>query len=83
MSTIYNKGNVLGKTAGPFHGLFLQLLANDIVELSVDKNKTKHIGPDKLLAKHIVVKLGQVNIGNGVKGLAILQRSSWADITCI
>ena len=44
--------------AGPFHGLFLQLLAKGILELSIDTNEARNIGSDKPLAKHIVVKLG-------------------------
>ena len=55
--SIYVVGSVPSKSAETFHGLFLQLLAKGILELSVETNEVKNIGSDKLLAKHIVVKL--------------------------
>ena len=80
---IYATGDVPKREAAPFHGLFLQLLANGIIELVVDENELKNIGSDKLLSKHVAVKLGQMEIGGGVKGLAILQTSAWAGIKYI
>ena len=60
--TIYAESSIPGSVAGPFHGLFLQLLANGIIELTIDKNESKNIGSDKILSKHIVVELGQRDI---------------------
>ena len=42
--SIYVTGLVPGKSAGPFHDLFLQLLAKGILELSVETNEAKNIG---------------------------------------
>ena len=77
---IYLKGLVPGKSAAPFHGFFLQLLAKGIPELSVETNEAKNIGSDKLLVKYIVVKIGQVDIGHGICGLAIPSNAAWAGI---
>mmetsp|Transcript_11434 Transcript_11434/g.25104 ORF Transcript_11434/g.25104 Transcript_11434/m.25104 type:complete len:717 (-) Transcript_11434:43-2193(-) len=79
--TIYVQGSVPKKLAGQFHGLFLQLLANGILELSVDEKESKNIGSDKLLAKNIIVKLGQMTTEDGTMGLAILQSRAWAGIS--
>ena len=61
------------KLAGQFHGLVLQLLGAGILELAVASTVSKNIGSDKLLSKHIVMKLGMRAMQTGVDGLAILQ----------
>ena len=48
--------------------------------MSVETNEAKNIESDKILAKHIVVELGKVDIGDGVCGLAILSNAVWAGI---
>ena len=78
---VYIKGSVPEKLVGQFHGLFLQLLANWILELSVEKKESKNIGSDMLLAKHIVVELKQMTSKDGIKGIAILQSRAWAGIS--
>eukprot|EP00580_Thalassiosira_gravida_P005591 CAMPEP_0201654552 /NCGR_PEP_ID=MMETSP0493-20130528/45557_1 /ASSEMBLY_ACC=CAM_ASM_000838 /TAXON_ID=420259 /ORGANISM="Thalassiosira gravida, Strain GMp14c1" /LENGTH=392 /DNA_ID=CAMNT_0048131113 /DNA_START=666 /DNA_END=1844 /DNA_ORIENTATION=- len=78
---IYVTGFVPKTLAGQFHGLFLQLLAAGILELDVETAQTKNVGLDKLLSKHIVVKLGSQNTEEGVSGLAILQPAAWVGIT--
>ena len=78
---IYVKGKVPKRLAGQYHGLFLQLLANGIFELVVEEKETKNIGTDKLLGKHVVVKLGRRINANGISGLAIMQDCAWAGIS--
>ena len=58
--------------AGQYHGLFLQLLANGIFELTVDEKDAKNIGTNKLLGKKIVVKLGRRVNANGIMGVALM-----------
>ena len=82
-NTIYAEDSVLKKEAGLLNGLFLQLLANMIIKLSIDEDQFKNIGSNKLLSNHHLVKLGQTDIGGGITGLAILQTSTWAGIKCI
>ena len=75
------KGAVPKKLAGQFHGLVLQLLGAGILELAVASTESKNIGLDKLLSKHIVMKLGMRATQTGVDGLAILQPEAWDGIT--
>ena len=72
---IYIKGKVPNKLAGQYHGLFLQLLTNGIFELAVDEKEAKNIGTNKLLGKHVVVKLGRRVNTNDIRGLALMQDS--------
>ena len=78
---IYATGFSPKTLAGQFHGLFLQLLAAGILELDVETAQAKNVGSDKLLSKHIVVKLGSRETEEGVSGLAILQPAAWVGIT--
>ena len=73
-------GCVPKKLAGRFHVLVLKLLAAGIIELDVAEGKAKNIGTDKLLSKHIIVRLGKRRMESGLIGLAILQPETWADI---
>ena len=60
--------------------MVLKLLAAGILELGVTKGEAKNIGTDKLLSKHIIVRLGKRRMESGLIGLAILQPEAWADI---
>ena len=66
-------GCVPKKLVCQFHGLVLKLLATDILELGVSEGEAKNIGTDKLLSKHIIVRLGKRWMEAGLIGLAILQ----------
>ena len=77
---IYVKGKVPKRLTGPYHGLFLQLLANGILDLTVDEKEKKNIGTAKLLGKHIVVKLGMKRNDGRDDVLSILEDSSWEGI---
>ena len=78
---IYVKGKVPKWLAGPYHGVFLQLLANGILELAVDEKEKKNIGTNKLLGKHIVVKLGMKVNEDGDEVLSILEDSACEGIS--